>query len=66
MIESLIKEFEEMKQKRKERIELEQKILEEKKMIQNNNNDDNQKTRRKLKDSIQKYEPIIENDEYYR
>ena len=59
MIESLIKEFEEMKQKRKERIELEQKILEEKKMIQNNNNPNNNiKQVDNLKDSLQKYEPI--------
>ena len=59
MIESLIKEFEEMKQKRKERIELEQKILEEKKMIQNNNNpNDSIKQVDNLKDSLQKYEPI--------
>ena len=66
MIESLIKEFEEMKQKRKTRIELEQKILEE----QNNNNINNNtninninqpKEKEKLKDSIQKYEPIEEN-----
>jgi len=67
MIESLIKEFEEMKQKRKTRIELEQKILEE----QNNNNINNNKNinninqpkeKEKLKDSIQKYEPVIDNN----
>ena len=70
MIESLIKEFEDMKQKRKTRIELEQKILEEQKIqnndanINNNNNTNiNQsKEKEKLKDSIQKYEPILEKE----
>ena len=69
MIESLIKEFEEMKQKRKIRIELEQQLLQEKNN-QSNNNDNNQineniinkqNEEAKLKDSIQKYEPIEEN-----
>ena len=69
MIESLIKEFEDMKQKRKTRIELEQKILEEQKIqnndanINNNNTNINQtKEKEKLKDSIQKYEPILEKE----
>ena len=62
MIESLIKEFEEMKQKRKARIELEQQILAEQ---NNQNNIINQpKEEEKLKDSIQKYEPIIEEEQF--
>ena len=60
MIESLIKEFEEMKQKRKARIELEQQILEQQKA--QNNIINQPKEEEKLKDSIQKYEPIIENE----
>ena len=60
MIESLIKEFEEMKQKRKARIELEQQILSEKNLHNNPLNEI--KEEEKLKDSIQKYEPIIDND----
>ena len=60
MIRSLIKEFEEMKQKRQARIELEQQLLEEQKA--QNNIINQTKEEEKLKDSIQKYEPIIEND----
>ena len=61
MIESLIKEFEEMKQKRRARIELEQQILEQQK---NRNIIMNQpKEEEKLKESIQKYEPIIEDEQ---
>ena len=60
MIESLIKEFEEMKQKRKARIELEQQILAQQNI--QNNVINQPKEEEKLKDSIQKYEPIIENE----
>lgn len=61
MIESLIKEFEEMKQKRKARIELEQQILAQQNI--QNNVINQPKEEEKLKDSIQKYEPIIEEDQ---
>ena len=49
-----------MKQKRQARIELEQQLLEEQKA--QNNIINQTKEEEKLKDSIQKYEPIIEND----
>ena len=58
MIESLIKEFEEMKAKRNARIELEQKMLEENKVQINNNIE----TNNNLKDSLQKYEPNMDNE----
>ena len=71
MIESLIKEFEEMKQKRKMRMELEQEILQDKntqinKDINNNNQINDINTTKpneeiELKESIQKYEPIEDN-----
>ena len=60
IMESLIKEFEEMKQKRKIRIELEKKLAEENNL--NNLAINEIKNEEKLKDSIQKYEPVINNE----
>jgi hypothetical protein len=71
MIESLIKEFEEMKQKRKMRMELEQEILQDKNIQINKDNNNNNQINNinttkpneeiELKESIQKYEPIEDN-----